>query len=285
MSQTHGVCNNVLFRNVSTKIKWNTCCQKVGFHYVGVSRDNMKERVFSWFPDRCDGLKQAGGVGQLLYSDDLRVWTEARPTTTHSAPSESSVQSGTEREHQLSDQQLLGRLTTCVLCLCDTLLMTNKQNEAEHCRKELECFAEHKTWLSAGRWTRLVNACCEGSPFVKLWLRIVLTLCLWAGVNLATAPLTAATWVMTHGNGNCIRAAFGSGGLQNHFHHLFTIFGEAGAGWCPLVLPGHMIYRISFDSKCSKARNRLRLSCISLCTSVICDKKERKKNTLFHLTL
>lgn len=96
-------------------------------------------------------------LGQLLYSHDWQVWTKARPTTPRCAPSGSSVQSWTEREHQAT----FGRLTTCVLCLCDSLQVTNKQSEADHCRTELKCFAKHKTWQRAGRRARLVNACCE----------------------------------------------------------------------------------------------------------------------------
>lgn len=40
----------------------------------------------------------------------------------------------------------------------------------------------------------------------------------------------------------------------------FTIFDEAGAGWCLLVVPSHVIYWISFNSKCRQSKEHTQSS-------------------------
>lgn len=204
---------------------------------VCVSWDNTKETVFSKTPsnvsyvlERCDGLVCGVGCYLAIYFTATTYMSGQGPgrqlNTLHLQETLHRVKKNKtkKQEHQPILQQID---STCVLCLRDTLQMTNKQNEPNNSR-----FGRHIAGRSWSLWKSTGLHREPGGEHDLLTLAVMVPDLRNYGPHNFNAVFIALQIWQLHvqlqqpeslymATANCIQAEDSSGGLQNHFHCLF----------------------------------------------------------------
>lgn len=132
-----------------------------------------------------------------------------------------------KQEHQPILQQID---STCVLCLRDTLQMTNKQNEPHGSR-----FGRHIAGRSWSLWKSTgLHREPGGEHDLLTFAVMVPDLRNYGPHNFNAVFIALQIWrlhvqlqqpqSLYMATANCIQADYSSGGLQNHFHCLFLLF-------------------------------------------------------------
>lgn len=166
-------------------------------------------------------------LGDLLYSDDFTCLDRGQTDNSTLC---------TFRRHCIelkkqNKKQILQQIdSTCVLCLRDTLQMTNKQNEPNNSR-----FGRHIAGRSWSLWKSTGLHRETGGEHDLLTLAVMVPdLRNYGPHNFNAMFIALQIWRLLvqlqqpeslyMATANCIQAAYSSGGLQNHFHCLFFYY-------------------------------------------------------------